>query len=59
MATKTDLTSDPATYTAFTAVEKPSLKKDGYSMKRSFRILFGGIAFGWIACMANLIIVML
>jgi len=55
MSTKTNPTLNPINFTALPVTAKLSIKKEVNIMNRSFYILFGGIALGWIACMTILI----
>lgn len=52
MSTKPNFVRDSYTGIAFPAGKDLSSKKVAYSMKRSYRILIGGLTLGWITCMA-------
>jgi len=59
MSIKNFLTLNATKLTTLPVAANQHLKKEVNTMKRSFNILFGGIALSWIICMTILVSYML
>jgi len=59
MSTKTNLTVSSTNFSTLPVAKNQPIKQEVNTMKRSFNILFGGIALGWITCVTILMSYML